>query len=209
VGFFIVKTTNKTYPEKANRLIVILALVSFFLAPLPVRSTIVVEMDVKTMARNSCAVVIGDLLEIQKEWIPSPVSGGEPVVQATLMIKVRKVFKSCSGIKKGDVIPVLRPGGSIGDSGTIIIGSPTFNSGTRLLLFLAQTPDGRFIITGLSQGKFRILKDEATGKEEAVQDKAARTLTFVNMQTGQMSEEKSTPDRMDVEDISKELENPS
>jgi len=209
VGFFIVKTANKAYPKKANRLVTILALFSFFLMPLPLRSTIVVEMDVKTLARNSCSVIMGDLLEIQKEWVSSPVSGGEPVVQATLMVKVTKVYKSCSGIKKGDIIPVLRPGGSIGDSGTIIIGSPTFNSGTRLMLFLDQTPDGRNIITGLSQGKFRILRDKATGKEEAVQDKAARSLTFVNAETGKLSEEKTTPDRMDFEAMSKELEKTS
>lgn len=208
MGFFIVKNTKKTNSNK-TKLVTFLALFSFLLAPIPVHSTIVVEMDLKTLARNSCAVLTGNLLEIQKEWVPSPVSGGEPVVQATLIVKVTKVYKSCSGIKAGDTISVIRPGGSIGDSGTIIIGSPTFNSGTKLLLFLDQTSDGRYIITGLSQGKFRILKNEHTGKEEAFQDKAARALTFVDMKTGKITEDKTTPDKMEMEEVSKELGNPS
>ena len=186
-----------------------MALFSFFLAPIPLRSTIVVEMDLKALARNSCAIIVGDLLEIQKEWLPSDEVGGVPVVEAILVIKVKKVFKSCSGMRVGDIIYVNRPGGSIGDSGTYIAGSPTFNSGTQLLLFLAQFQDNRFVITGLSQGKFRILKNKSTGKEEVVQDSAARSVTVMNLKTGKMSEGSGIPDRMDFEKVSKELENPS
>lgn len=168
-------------------------------------STMVISMDIPTLVQSSCSVILGEVVEIEKNWVPVST---DYQVEATLVIRVEKVFKSCPGIHPGDLVPVMRPGGSIGDAGTIVPGSPTFMSGRKVLLFLMELPDGSHIITGLSQGKFRIMRDSDTLEEVAIQDKAAGRLHLVdsNDPSAMREMEKPVPDRMRAEDLFSEIE---
>ncbi|HVF88988.1 MAG TPA: hypothetical protein VNH22_02900, partial [Blastocatellia bacterium] len=75
-------------------------------------------------------------------------------------------------VLKGRVVTsrvvLKQPGGEFGGRGAIVYGSPRFQPGESVLLYLDSWPDGSLRVHQMYLGKFSILKDPGTGLETVV-----------------------------------------
>jgi hypothetical protein len=69
-------------------------------------------------------------------------------------------------------VEVVLLGGIVGDAGTHVPGEATLAIGDEVLVFLADlgVGDGRMRVTGMAQGVFRVVRDEATGAAFAARE---------------------------------------
>lgn len=168
------------------------------------QSTVVLEMDIPKMTSRSCSVIVGHVQKIEKQWEPIPHLPNKQIVVATLQVEIIQVIKPCPHFQEGQMISVQRLGGALGGAGTLVPGSPTFKGKTEVLLFLSETSDGKHIITGLSQGKFRIVRNRTTGEGIAYQDKNARNLMLIDPRTGRSAQNR-VPGKINLHHLLREI----
>jgi len=72
----------------------------------------------------------------------------------------------------GGQIVVRQPGGTYQHLQSHVEGTPKFQKGEELYLFLDRAKAEHYALTGWSQGTFRIRKDLRTGMEKVTQDSA-------------------------------------
>ncbi|MBI1870220.1 MAG: hypothetical protein HYS07_03400 [Chlamydiae bacterium] len=180
---------------------------SFIIFSSSLPATVVLKMGVKELAKNSCSIVIGEVEEINKELEEIPQGEGAQVLNTTLDVRVEKILKACSSVKEGEVIRVSRVGGKIGEWDMRVPGAPTFQNKTKVLLFLSEMPQtAEHVISGFSQGKFRIVKDQETGEEVAVQAKEAKGLLLVDETSGKGEKGKEGM-RIKLKELEEEIRN--
>lgn len=68
----------------------------------------------------------------------------------------------------GQTLRFTQLGGQVGDLVTTVAGAATFASGDRVLIFLERRPDGSLGLADLLHGTFRVERDAATGRDDAV-----------------------------------------
>ena len=122
------------------------------------------------LVAQSDAVVEGEVIKVESFWAPS---GRIIVTQA--MVRVTDAIAG-----KADTVVVLRTYGGTVDGYTVEAhGFPSFETGDRLVLFLANQKDGSAEVTGYRQGQYRVVRDKA-GVEFAVPtiEKGVRLLTL-------------------------------
>ena len=72
-----------------------------------------------------------------------------------LELKPSEIWK---GNFKGSLIPVVYPGGVLGEEYTKTSGQPEYEIGEEVVLFLVSNGKGQFVTLGLGNGKFSISK---------------------------------------------------
>jgi len=77
---------------------------------------------------------------------------------------------------KGEALETLEvrtPGGTVGEITQVVHGAPRLEKGEEVVLFLQRAAPGtrRFVVHGLSQGKFKVVKDQ-TGAPVVTRDRA-------------------------------------
>lgn len=76
----------------------------------------------------------------------------------------------------GPGLTLKQPGGRTGGGGRTLLGTPRFQAGERVLVFARRSRDGTLHVAHLSQGRFRIEPDPATGEDLALRDLAGARL---------------------------------
>lgn len=135
-----------------------LALLLLLCCAAPAHATIFVPMAVEDLARSSSAIVIGsvgDLTGVE--------SHGRVFTLVT--VAVEQVLK---GAVAESVVTLKEDGGAVAGRMEIVFGTPSFQPGQRMLLFLTTRPDGSLRTSQLAQGKFDIEID-TTGAARAAQ----------------------------------------
>jgi hypothetical protein len=125
-------------------------------------ATVVVPVPPEEMAEDADAVITGHVTRIESHW-----DAGQAQVFTTIAIAVDDVLK---GTVDDPEIEVVQPGGMVGGLGSWLYGSPQFEVGERVLVFLTEQPDGSVRVTHLYLGKYSIVGDIETGEELAVRD---------------------------------------
>lgn len=105
------------------------------------------EMSVEELTYASDAVVVAEVVsmkaEVEKGWVVT-----------TIHLSVDEVWKG----EAIDMITIRQRGGRTAELATSVPGMPTFALGERALLFLEGRRPGRFVVTGMAQGKFAIAR---------------------------------------------------
>lgn len=83
-----------------------------------------------------------------------------------VVIEVDEVLK---GAFADPVLHVAMPGGEMDGKALTISGTPAFHPGERVCVFLVRLPDQSYTTIGISQGKFTLSEDPATGLTTARQ----------------------------------------
>jgi hypothetical protein len=126
-------------------------------------ATTLIPMPVEELASSSEAVVIGTVQEI------AGVRTDRGRVVTLVQLTVDEVIK---GAIVEPVITLKEDGGAVADQREVVFGTPSFQIGERVLLFLTVRPDGSLRTNHLSLGKFRI-EAGAAGMPQARQDIAS------------------------------------
>jgi hypothetical protein len=125
-------------------------------------ATIAVPVPETSLAADAEAIVVGRVTRIASRW-----DAGRGQILTSITVDVHEVLKG----QVGDAgITVRQVGGTVGDLVSWVHGSPEFERGEWVLLFLDAHADGTPRIAHLYQGKFSITADASTGEILAHRD---------------------------------------
>jgi len=126
-------------------------------------ATTFIPMPLEELASSSQAIVIGTVQQL------TGVRSHDGAIHTLVQLELDDVMK---GAVAEPVITLNEDGGVVGDQREVVFGTPRFEIGERVLLFLTVRPDGTLRTNHLSLGKFRIDVDPF-GMPQARQDVAA------------------------------------
>jgi hypothetical protein len=128
---------------------------------LPAGATTFVLMEPAELTQISDAVVVGQV---------GPIEAIESVDGSVSTYVTVTLEESWKGPVVSGEITVKQAGGFIDGVGRVVLGSPSFRAGERVLLFLRRGSDGTLHTSHLAMGKFSVVPDPFTGGEAAVRD---------------------------------------
>ena len=134
-------------------------------------ATIFVPMSVEDLTRNSTAIVIGTVASVDGEE-----AGGKIYTLVTLTVE-----EDLKGTASA-LLTIKEKGGIAGNRRQTVFGTPEFQVGERVLLFLTQRSDGSWRTNQMALGKFRI-ETTAVGTVHAVQSFGPGTTVLVSRNT--------------------------
>jgi hypothetical protein len=125
--------------------------------------------------------------------VASGLDEGRDRIFTYVTLRVREVIK---GRITGRIIVLKEPGGQVGTRGSIVFGTPQFQPGEEVFLYLDTWGDGSLRVHQMFLGKFSIIDDPKTGVRVAVRegpdantvvvDRGARAETFRGAVTTRM-----------------------
>jgi hypothetical protein len=110
------------------------------------------KLDLRQLVGRADAVFVGKVLKVQSKWTED---GKRIVTDATVEVK-----QSVRGTTLGQKVVVRSLGGSVGETGMKVSGSPVFRAGDEVLLF-TDTRQGHRYVVGMSQGAYYVSRDKA------------------------------------------------
>jgi hypothetical protein len=111
-------------------------------------------MSFAELVDASTAVVHGRVSEVRGQW-----TADRHGIESLLVVDAIAYMKGALGER----VIVRVPGGQVGSFVNIIPGAPRFDQGDRVVLFLTATGPSIPIVTGTTQGVFRVSSDARTG----------------------------------------------
>jgi hypothetical protein len=121
---------------------------------LPALGTQVQYKSVEQLGEDSSAVVRGTVANVRSFWNEKHTK----IFTATL-IAVDESYKG----RPGGTVEVLQLGGTVDNVQVTAHGALHWTAGEEVVLFLEPYTEGRYQVSGFSQGKFKIERDPDTG----------------------------------------------
>src|SRR5262245_44016999 len=124
-------------------------------------ATTVEKLSLEEMTRRSKKIVVGRCISTESRWNE----------KNTLILTFSKfsVSEDLKGESSGS-ITVMTVGGTVNGVTQTVAGTPQFAADQEVVLFLEGTKSGQWQPVGLSQGRYRILRESRTGQQEVVHD---------------------------------------
>jgi hypothetical protein len=139
-------------------------LVLWFGAPLA--AITIQPLSFEELVHESAAIVYGRVSDVRGQWTPD-----RQGIDSFLTVDVVDYFKGALG----EVVTVRVPGGQVGAMVHVLPGAPTFAPGDRVVLFLKTYGPSIPIVTGTTQGVFRVAPDPRTGAPVVVPPVVSRS----------------------------------
>jgi hypothetical protein len=124
------------------------------ISALPLQATQLQMLSVEEMGRSANAVVQGKVLSQQSYWNPDHTK-----ILTEIMVSSDVTHK---GTASG-AVRIVQLGGTVDNVRVNVHGALQWTAGEEVLVFLESYRDGAFVVTGLSQGKFNIVRDGDSG----------------------------------------------
>ncbi|MGH9785363.1 MAG: hypothetical protein ACRD88_14385 [Terriglobia bacterium] len=121
---------------------------------LSAEAAVLIHLSLEEMTQQSSAIVLGRCVEVRSAW-----NADRSNIVTHNVFEVRQYYKGSLGQR----ITITEPGGQVGDLVAEYSGVPRFEVGEEAVLFVWTDPRGRHQVIGLTQGKFRMGRDGATG----------------------------------------------
>jgi len=118
-------------------------------------AAVLIHLTVEEMAEKSSAVFLGRCVAVQGELDP-----GEFGMVTHNVFEVQEYYKGHLGRR----VVITEPGGEVGGRVTHYPGTPQFQPGDEVVLFVWAGPSGRHQVIGLTQGAFWAARDPQTGE---------------------------------------------
>ncbi|MGA9524220.1 MAG: hypothetical protein WBV82_22390 [Myxococcaceae bacterium] len=134
---------------KRQRIFSAIALVAcgFVLLAPPAQATTLVHRDVPALTRDADTIVVGRVVKSESRW-----TADRRRIVTDVTVEVGESLKGAPG----KTVVIRQPGGRVGDIGQRVDGVASFKQGEEVVVFLEQRPDRSFMLSGMSQGKFRV-----------------------------------------------------
>jgi hypothetical protein len=111
------------------------------------------------LVQKSTRIVVGKCLSRESRW-----NERNTLILTTTRFAVSEPLK---GSKDG-FVEVVTVGGTLDGITQTVSGMPAFEPEEEVLLFLEPSKSGQWQTLGLSQGKFRVVRNRLTGEEELI-----------------------------------------
>lgn len=126
----------------------------FAFVTVPLSAITVKPLSFAELVDDSVAVVRGRVVDVRGQW-----TADRQGIESLVDIDALEYFKG----DLGDRVTVRVPGGQAGSFVNIIPGAARFAEGDQVVLFLKATGPSIPIVTGTTQGVFRVVTDSRTG----------------------------------------------
>ena len=123
-----------------------------FLVARPAASSIVVDMDLEDLVRESDSIVQGVVESVSSEW-----DNDRKLIFTYASIRVDDPLKG----ERRRALRIRQMGGQVGALVMSVPGMPEFNQGQGVIVFLKDAGNGTFHVVGLNQGRYVIEEDFA------------------------------------------------
>jgi hypothetical protein len=120
----------------------------------PLSAITVKPLSFAELVDGSTAVVHGRVSEVRGQW-----TADRHRIDSLVTIEVIDYLKG----SLGDHVTVRVPGGQVGGMVNVIPGAPTFADGDRVVLFLKAEGPSIPVLTGTTQGVYRVTTDPRSG----------------------------------------------
>ena len=124
------------------------------------------KLTLNELTDNSELIVEGKVTNRRSEW-----NTDQTRIYTHVTIAVDQYLK---GANPEQSVMVTHLGGEIGEVGEIYSGAARFVDDEEVLVFLKKDPQGRLEVSGASQGKFSISRDQTTGERMVGKNKPLR-----------------------------------
>ena len=130
------------------------ALLSFVIcvAATPVSATVLLPADFSTKVTESDVIVHGRVVEVRSALV-----GPQRLIESVVTVAVAESLKGAAG----STVTFRVPNGQVGRYRRIVVGAPEFAEGDEVVLFLRGRAPAMPVLFGLSQGVYRVTRDEA------------------------------------------------
>ncbi len=152
--------------------------------PSAVFPTTVEKFTLEDLVQKSGRIVVGKCLSTDSRWNDS-----NTLILTTSRFAVSEPLKGSSD----GFVSVVTVGGTLDGITQTVSGMPEFRPEEDVLLFLEPSRNGNWQPLGMSQGKFRILRNRLTGESEVVHSLSG--LELYDPATRQLSHQEK-PSRM-------------
>lgn len=126
------------------------------------------ELTLEEKATESELIVEGKVTSIRSEW-----NAEHTRIYTHVTITVTEYLK---GEPSEQTVVVTHLGGEVGEVGEIYSGAVRFEEDEEVLVFLNRDQQGRYGVTGGSQGKYSVSRDESTNERMVAKSKPLREL---------------------------------
>src|SRR5215470_6091214 len=117
------------------------------------------------------------------------------IVYTYVTLRVKEVLKG--QITSGEIV-LKEPGGQVATLGTTFFGSPRFNSGEDVVLYLDTWLDGSLRVHDMFLGKFSVLKDPQTGQRIAVREVPGPRVEIIPLPAPNSARPAESTSRMEI-----------
>lgn len=112
-----------------------------------VRGTVLVPVDIATLAREAQTIARGSVMRVESQW-----TNDRRGMETVVMLQVESSLKGPSA----ETVRFRVPGGQLGRYRHLVVGAPVFGIGQRIVVFLRSNGAALPHILGFSQGVFRV-----------------------------------------------------
>jgi len=131
--------------------------------PASAAATVMVEVSIEDMARDADVIVVARVIRTEVRVIIDPVHGAEPHTLTELAVRDWIVGPG------GARVVIDELGGEIQGEGLVIAGTPVYQPGTEVIVFLERA-GGRLRTYAMAQGRFEIRRGVAGVPDHVVRD---------------------------------------
>lgn len=117
-------------------------------------ATTLVPLSFSQLVNESSSIVFGRVVDVRGQW-----SDDRRFIESVVSLEVMRGFKGGTV----DRIAFTVPGGQAGRYVNVIPGAPSFAVGDMAVVFLTARGARLPVTTGLTQGVFRVQRDDAGG----------------------------------------------
>ncbi len=120
---------------------------------------VLVRKNLPELVDEAELICLGTVTNVESRW-----DEHRGVIFSFATVELQRTLKDG---EDGSSVVVRYLGGKVGDVGMSAPGTPSFQVGEDVLLFLTPEEDGTYSVVGMSQGKYAIEYDESSGTEYA------------------------------------------
>lgn len=125
----------------------------------PLSAMVVRPLTFDQLVSQSTAIVYGRVADVRGQW-----TADRQGIDSLVTVDSIEYFKG--GL--GETVTVRAPGGQVGTLVHVLPGAPRFRTGDMVVLFLKTNGPAIPIVTGTTQGVFRVAADPRTGGRTVV-----------------------------------------
>ncbi len=120
----------------------------------PAHASVALALSLTDLVRQSDQVLVGTPLDSLSQW--ETIGGRNRIVTLTTV----RLDRALDGRKHGATHLLVRTlGGRVDDIGQIVPGEAALTRGQAAVTFLSRLSNDSFVVTGLAQGHYRLVRD--------------------------------------------------
>ncbi len=150
---------HRTHFDRKSLVLTLCFGMAILLGARPATSSIVRDMDLESLVRESDSIIQGVVESVSSEW-----DNDKKLIFTYASIRVDDPLKG----ERRRTLLIRQMGGQVGALVMSVPGMPEFNEGMDIIVFLKDAGNGTFHVVGLNQGRYVVEENFAVANISGV-----------------------------------------